>query len=48
MFLVFSKSSLKDEMQRFLVVKVYCSSSVFNDSRTHLNIEEGQKMSKLL
>jgi len=30
----------KDQMQCFLVVKVNCSSSVFNDDQTHLNIEE--------
>jgi len=29
-------------MRRFLVVKVNCSSSDFNDNQTHLNIEEDQ------
>jgi len=39
--------SLKDKMWRFLVVKVNCSSFVFNYNQTHLTIEEGQKMSNM-
>jgi len=35
-------------MQRFLVVKVNCSSPVFNDNKTHLNIEEGQKSEQIV
>jgi len=43
---IYDKQMFKDQMQCFFVVKVNCSTSVFNYNKTHLNIDEDQKMNK--
>jgi len=42
-----NNNSFKIKCNVFLVLKVNCSSSVFNYNPTQFNIKEDQKMSKL-